>query len=92
MTDDWRKAAQNLTDTEREAALKNLLESASEPEAGIIRQILGDEKKPLTEKQQYVYDKHIEESLVEKCGNKNCGSFVPAGVNYCPTCEIEYGG
>lgn len=92
MTDDWRKAAQNLTDTERETALKNLLELVNEPEAGIIRQLLGDEKKPLTAKQQYVYDSHIEEALVEKCRNKSCGNFVPAGVSYCPTCEIEYDG
>lgn len=91
MTDDWRKAAQNLTDTEKETALKNLLESASEPESGVIRQLLGDKKKPLTLKQQYVYDNHIEESLVEKCGIQGCGKFVPAGIDYCPTCEVEYG-
>ena len=91
MSDDWQKAAQSLTEVERESALKNVSENANNPEAGIIRQLLGKENKPLTEKQKYVYETSIEPTLVERCGNKGCNNFVPAGTNYCPTCEIEYG-
>ena len=92
MADDWRKAAQNLTEVERETALRNLLDNANEPEAGIIRQLLGHENKALTEKQQHVYETYIEQALVEKCANQGCSNLVPAGIDYCPTCEIKYGG
>lgn len=56
---------------------------------GIGRQILEDDKKPLSEKQQYVFDNQIKPKLFEKCST--CIEMVPAGVDYCPTCEIEYG-
>lgn len=92
MTDEWKKAAQNLTPSERKLALENLLEDVDEPEAGIIRQILGDEGKPLSPKQAHVYKTRIEESLVERCGNKGCQNFVLAGVFQCSSCEIKYGG
>lgn len=91
MTDGWRKAAQGLSDSERETALKNSLDCVGDTEAGIIRQLLGKDGKPLTEKQKYVYNNRIEMSLVEKCGRSGCSAFVPAGTNYCQTCEIEYG-
>ena len=91
MTDAWKKAALELSDEEIKHALANALENANEPAAGIIRQLLGDEKTPLSPKQQHVYEKYILPSLVERCGNTGCLNFVPAGTNYCPTCEIEYG-
>ena len=91
MTSEWKKAAQNLTDEEKLQALNYLLENMDGAEAGIIRQILGNEEKPLSEKQQYIYDKNIEPSLVEKCGGPGCNEFVLAGQGYCPSCQIEYG-
>ena len=68
------------------------LENVNETEAGIIRQIIGDENKPLSKKQEYIYKKEIEPTLAEKCGIKGCEQFVPAGTDYCGSCEIEYGG
>jgi hypothetical protein len=91
MLDDWREAARSLTEVEREAALRNILENANDPEAGIIRQLLGKDKKQLTEKQKYVYETNIEPALVERCANKSCRNFVHAGTDYCPTCKIKYG-
>jgi hypothetical protein len=87
---EWRNAAQRLDDEAREAALKDRLEYVEEPEAGIIRQILANEE-PLSPKQQHVYDKYIEESLVEKCGAPGCKEFTRSGLTYCSTCEIKYG-
>lgn len=90
MMSEWRKAAQNLCDSERKEALRELLRHAKDPEAGIIRQILGGSGKPLTAEQQHVYDKYIEESLVEKCGRPGCEKFMRTGKDYCSVCEIEY--
>lgn len=59
---------------------------------GIIRQKLGNKKKPLSTKQQYVYDNEILPSLVEKCGLNGCQNFVPVGTGSCGTCSIEYNG
>jgi len=87
---EWRNAAQRLDDEARQAALKDRLEYAAEPEAGIIRQILANET-PLSAKQQHVYDKYIEESLVEKCGAPGCTEFTHSGQAYCSICEIKYG-
>ena len=72
-------------------ALKNQVDGAFlNPKGyGVGKQILGDEKKPLSDKQQYVFDNEIKPTLLEKCAT--CVSKVPAGVDYCPTCEIEYG-
>ncbi|HAS6997956.1 TPA: hypothetical protein I7280_24380 [Vibrio parahaemolyticus] len=92
MSNEWRKAAKSLTDEERIQALEHQLENMDGAEAGIIRQLLGDEQKPLSEKQQYIYHHNIEETLVEKCGRSGCNEFVVAGVGYCPSCEIEFGG
>jgi hypothetical protein len=93
MTDPWLQAARNFTDEEKETALRNLLENnPQDAEAGIIRQLLGDGKKPLSPDQQEVYERYIEPGLAEKCGFASCGRFVPAGVDYCGTCEIEFGG
>ena len=91
MTDEFSKAAKNLTDSERKKALESVLDNLNDPEAGIIRQILGDKSKPLTEKQMKVYEKYIEPALVEKCGAPGCKRFSLAGETYCATCAIEYG-
>ena len=71
--------------------LKNQVEGSclNDTGDGIARQILGDDEKPLSEKQQYVFDNKIKPTLSEKCST--CIEKVPAGVDYCPTCEIEYG-
>lgn len=90
--DERQTAAKNLTDDQRKSALENRSEYAREPEAGVIRQILGEEQKPLTAKQQNVYDNYIEPSLVEKCAIQGCKNLVPAGTDFCPNCEVEYGG
>lgn len=91
MTDEWTEAARKLADDEKQRALENILDNSSSPEAGIVRQILGEENKPLTKKQQHVYENSIEPSLVERCGSQGCQNFTVAGDAYCPTCEIEYG-
>jgi len=91
MTDKFKEAAQALSDEERTAALKDRLDYVNETEAGIIRQILGNEGKALSKKQEYVYTTQIEPSLVEKCGIQGCGQFVPAGTDYCGSCQIECG-
>ncbi|MGF1903436.1 hypothetical protein [Aliivibrio sifiae] len=91
MTNEWNEAVQQLSDDEIKQALQNQLEHMNETEAGITRQILGSEQKPLSQKQQSVYEKKIKPTLVEKCGNTGCGRFVIAGVFLCQVCEIEYG-
>lgn len=88
---EWEQAVANLCDVEREEALRHLVEIADETRAGIIRQLLGEEQKPLSQAQQHVYKKYIEPELIERCGRSGCTTFVPAGTNYCPMCEIEYG-
>lgn len=71
--------------------LKNQLENSclDTTSDGITRQILGDDEKPLSEKQQYVFDNKIKPTLLEKCST--CVAKVPAGIDFCPTCEIKYG-
>lgn len=91
MTDEFLKAAKNLTDSERKKALESALDNVSETEAGIIRQVLGNKDKPSTEKQKKVYENHILPALVEKCGAPGCSRFSLAGKIYCTTCAIEYG-
>jgi hypothetical protein len=66
--------------------------TGSEVEAGILRQVLGPEQKPLSSKQHRVYEKRIEPSLWETCGNCPAQIALGSGGGYCPTCEIEYGG
>ena len=89
MSDEWRIAAQTLTDDQRKIALTNLLTVLGDVECGIIRQILGKDQKPLTEAQKYIYEKNIEPCLVERCDT--CNKFIPAGTNRCSICKIEYG-
>ncbi|WP_157958779.1 hypothetical protein [Salinicola sp. RZ23] len=91
MPDEWKEAAKELPDDEKRRALKYIAENSSGPMAGIARQILGEEKKPLTNNQKHIYEDSIEPSLVEKCGGPGCKNFAVAGDTYCPTCAIEYG-
>ncbi|KAB7688991.1 hypothetical protein GBN24_11975 [Plesiomonas shigelloides] len=88
MSDKWIEAAKQLTPEQVQEALEHQVEYMGDPEAGIIRQILGSEGKPLSDKQQYIYDTKILPSLVERCAM--CDNFVPAGVDYCGSCSIEY--
>jgi hypothetical protein len=91
-TDEWVKAERDLTDDERGIAHANLHEAGvlNDIAAGVLRQIIGQGLESLTFKQAIVYDKEIRPSLVEKCSG-TCSNFVPSGVEYCSTCEIEYG-
>jgi len=91
MSDEWRDASSELTDIERKAALESVLECANDPEAGIIRQLLGKEGKPLSEKQDAVFVRYIERALVERCGVRGCSELVPAGFSYCSGHAIKYG-
>lgn len=87
----WVDEAKKLSEDETFQALKNTLEMGdNDTHCGIIRQKLGDEQKPLSAKQQYVYDNEILPSLVEKCGLNGCQNFVPAGTGSCQNCSIEY--
>ena len=89
----WADAAKKLSDDETLQALKYTLEmGGDDTHCGIIRQKLGNEKKPLSAKQQYVYDTEILPALVEKCGLNGCQNFVPAGTESCQNCSIEYNG
>ncbi len=60
------------------------------PGDGISKQVLGEERNPLTKNQQYRFENDVKPTLLEKCSS--CPKEVPAGVDYCPVCEIEYGG
>lgn len=87
----WADAAKKLSDDEILQALEYTLEmGGNDTHCGIIRQKLGNEKKPLSAKQQHVYDNEILPSLVEKCGLNGCQNFVPAGTGSCGMCSIEY--
>lgn len=89
----WADAAKKLSEDEKLQALEYMLEmGGSDTHCGIIRQILGNEQKPLSAKQQYIYDNQILPSLVEKCGLNGCQNFVPAGTGSCQNCSIEYNG
>jgi len=90
MSDKFKEAAQNLCDDERTIALKERLDYVDATESGIIKQILGREGKPLSNKQKFIYQTKIEPTLVEKCGIQGCEKFVPAGTGYCDSCQIEY--
>lgn len=90
-TDEWSVAERNLTDDERALARKNLDEAGNllDVPAGVLKQVIGQGVDSLSPRQQAVYEKHIRRSLVEKCGGP-CNSFVPAGVDQCHNCSIEY--
>lgn len=79
-----------LCDEEFITAITHLEEMASHPSAaGICRQILAEGIESLSPAQLAVYKAYIWPNLLEKCGT--CPRMVPAGVDYCPVCAIEYG-
>lgn len=86
---EFEQAAKQLCPEQQREAMRNLVELANEPEAGIMRQLLAEPNKPLTPKQQHVFDQHILPSMVERCST--CSGFSLAGVAYCDTCAVEYG-
>lgn len=86
---EFENAAMLLCPEQQQEAMRNLVEMADEPEAGIMRQLLVEPQKPLSPKQQNVFDKHILPSMVEKCST--CSGFSLAGVAFCDTCAVEYG-
>lgn len=88
---EFATAAKMLSDDQRKEAMETLLDTVNETEAGIIRQILADPDKPLSEKQQAVFDKHIEPAMVEKCGRSGCSGFTMPEVELCPSCEAKFG-
>lgn len=89
----WADEAKKLSEDETLQALEYTLEMGdNDTHCGIIRQKLGNEKKTLSKKQQYVYNNEILPSLVEKCGLNGCQNFVPAGTGSCQNCSIEYNG
>ncbi|MBD8696611.1 hypothetical protein [Stenotrophomonas sp. CFBP 13718] len=92
-TDPFVQAARNFVDSQRVQAMEELLQYESDMVddrcAGVLRQLLHPDQKPLTPNQQYIYDALIEPRLAEKCSN--CTTFVPAGVDNCQNCDIRYG-
>lgn len=86
---EFEKAAKQLCPEQQQEAMRNLVDIADEPEAGIMRQLLAEPQKPLSPKQQNVFDKHILPSMVERCST--CSGFSLAGTAFCETCAVEYG-
>lgn len=71
------------------AAITSLAEGASHPAAaGICRKILAEGLESLSPAQLAVYKTYIWPNLLEKCAT--CPRMVPAGVDFCPVCAIEY--
>lgn len=71
--------------------METLLGTVNETEAAIIRQVIADPDKLLSEKQQVVFDKHIVPAMVEKCSRPGCSGFTMPGVKLCPSCEAKFG-
>lgn len=89
---EFEEAAKRLSEKQQKEAMESLLDTANEVEAGIIRQKLAEPKKPLSAKQQAVFDKHIVPSMVEKCRfYSSCKGFTMPGVGLCDSCAIEFG-
>ena len=89
---EFETAAKSLSSKQQREAMQTLLESIGEPEAGIIRQKLAEPDKPLSQKQQYVFDTKILPAMVEHCVNhSSCKGFTLPGVEYCETCAIKFG-
>jgi hypothetical protein len=89
---EFSNAAKKLSDEQRKEAMESLLDTASEVEAGIIRQILAEPEIPLSQRQQTVFDRYIEPSMVEQCRlYSSCKGFTMPGVELCPSCDIKFG-
>jgi len=86
---EFEQAAKRLGLDQQQDAMRNLVEDANEPEAGIMRQLLAEPDKPLTPSQQHVFDKYILPSMVEKCGG-GCGGYSLSGVEFCDSCAIRF--
>ena len=72
------------------AAITHLEEMVNHASAaGVCRQILASGLDSLSTAQFAVYKTYIFPSLLERCAT--CPTLVPAGVDYCPVCAIEYG-
>lgn len=90
-TAEFAKAAKGLSDKQRKEAMESLLDTANEVECGIIRQKLAEPEKPLSAKQQAVFDKSIEPSMVERCRfYSSCKGYTMPGVDLCPSCDIKF--
>lgn len=89
---EFEKAAKQLSPEQQQEAMRELLDSTDGAEAGIIRQKLAEPDKPLTPKQQHVFDTKILPSMVEHCVNhSSCNGFSLPGVEYCDQCAIRFG-
>lgn len=89
---EFENAAKLLSFEQQQEAMRTLLESVDGPEAGIIRQKLSEPGKPLSQKQQHVFDTKILPAMVEHCVNhSSCKGFTLPGVKYCETCAIRFG-
>lgn len=86
---EFEQAAKRLCPEQQQEAMRNLLENANEPKAGIMRQLLAEPNKPLTPKQQNIFDKHILPTMVERCST--CSGFSLSGVQFCDSCAIKFG-
>jgi hypothetical protein len=87
---EFEQAAQKLCPVQQQEAMRNLVEMANEPEAGIMRQLLAEPNKPLTPKQQHVFDKHILPTMVERCSTCKTGFSLAGGMGYCEVCAVKY--
>lgn len=89
---EFTDAAKLLSDEQKRIAMKSLLDSVNDVEAGVIRQILGEPEKSLSPKQQAVYENHIVPQMVEKCRlHSSCKGFTMPGEEYCASCATQYG-
>lgn len=89
---EFEKAAKQLSFEQQQEAMRALLDFADGAEAGIIRQKLAEPEKPLSTKQQHVFDNKIMPAMVEHCVNhSSCKGFTLPGVEYCETCSIRFG-
>lgn len=85
---EFEEAAKRLCPEQQQEAMLNLLDDANETEAGIMRQLLAEPGKPLTQRQQNVFDKHILPSMVERCST--CSGFSLSGNQFCDSCAIKF--
>jgi hypothetical protein len=89
---EFENAAKQLSSKQQQEAMRILLESADDPEAGIIRQKLAEPDKPLSQKQQFVFDTKILPAMVEHCVNHaTCKGFTLPGGEYCDPCAVRLG-
>lgn len=89
---EFEDAAKRLSRAQQKEAMERVLEGADGAVAGIIRQILAEPNKALSNAQQAVYDQQILGSMVEKCSqHKPCNGFTLPGDEFCDSCAIKFG-